>query len=325
MRPLFEILGRWPAWEQAALRHGLSAWVADELSAAGRPVPAAITQAARAQVVNGAKLKRLTLAVVDALAEVQVTAVLLKGYGLASRLFPEQPFARPASDVDVLVLPEELPAAETALAKLGLKLGSVPGVEDVFEEHHHRPWSGPAGLVEVHFRLFSGFGGGVFDDRQIRGRTVLGLLDGRQVRWLSPEDEFLYLATHVANHAFLRISWLVDLERYLRLAPELDWAVMGQRSRETGFAVPVTTALEVLERLFEVHLPPAARQAFPASRLRRHVDARVFSAARVIDAHWSNDPVAAFLLRLYLVDSPSQGGRHLLEGAKRYLRQRREV
>lgn len=307
------------------MRHGLSAWLADELASAGRPVPAVITQAARAQVAQGAKLKRLTLSVVDALAVVQVIPVLLKGYGLASRLFPEQPLARPASDVDLLVRPEEVPVAEAALAKLGLRLAVVPGVEDVFEEHHHRPWSGPAGLVELHFRLFSGFGGRVFDDRTVSGRTTLGSLDSRQVLWLSAEDEFLYLATHAANHGFLRLSWLVDLDRYLRFAPQLDWGVMSARARAAGFEVPVAATLHLLQRLLGVQLPNAAWVAFPHSLVRSQLDARVFSDARVIDASWSNDRVASFLLRLYLVDSPGQAGRHLLEGARRYLRQRREA
>ena len=50
MRPLFEILGRWPAWEDAAIRHGLAAWVADELSAAAQPVPASVMR--RAMVMS---------------------------------------------------------------------------------------------------------------------------------------------------------------------------------------------------------------------------------------------------------------------------------
>ncbi len=321
MRPLFEIFGRWPAWEEAVVRHGLAAWVADELAAASRPVPPSIGQAARGQVANGVKLKRLTMSVLDALARVGVTPVLLKGFGLASRLYPEQPFARPASDVDVLVLPEEVPRAESALATLGLRLTKVPGVEDVYEEHHHRPWSGPAGLVELHFRLFSGFGTLVFDDRQVRARTRLAKFEGREVRWLDAEDEFLYLATHVANHAFLRISWLVDLERYLRLGPQLDWGVMKERATAAGFVVPFTTALEVLSRVLEVELPLAAREAFPVALPRRSLDARIFSSKRVVDARWSNDPLGAFLLRLYLVESPRQGARYLFEGAKRFARQ----
>lgn len=325
MRPLFEILGRWPAWEAAVARHGLAAWVADELALSGRPVPGSLTQAARAQLSNAVKLKRLTLAVLDALALMGIIPVLLKGYGLASRLYPEQPFARPSSDVDVLVLPEEVPKAEVALARLGLRLGSVPGVEDVFEEHHHRPWTGTMGLVELHFRLFSGFGGRAFDDRHVQARTSLGILDGRAVRWLGAEDEFLYLATHAANHGFLRISWLVDLERYLRFAPQLDWGVMERRAREAGFLMPMTTTLHLLQRLMGVELPPAATAAFRVSRFRHRLDARIFSNERVIDASWSDDRLASFLLRLYLVDSPRQGGRHLLEGAKRFLRQRRRA
>jgi hypothetical protein len=323
MRPLFEIFGRWPAWEEAVLRHGLSAWVADELAAAHRPVPPSIAQSARNQVSNGAKLKRLTFAVVDALARVEVIPVLMKGFGLASRLYPEQPLARPASDVDVLVLPEEVPRSEVALAGLGLRLSQVPGVENVFEEHHHRPWSGASGLVELHFRLFAGFGLHVFDDRRVRERTTLATLEGRAVRWLSPEDEFLYLATHVANHAFLRVSWLVDLERYFRFVPQLNWGLMAERARAAGFTVPVRTTLEVLSRVLELEIPEAAREAFPSTGLRRRLDDRLFSTRRVIDASWSNDPVASFLLRLYLVESPRQGARYLLEGAKRFSRQRR--
>jgi hypothetical protein len=225
----------------------------------------------------------------------------------------------------VLVLPEEVPRSEAALSRLGLKLGQVPGVENVFEEHHHRPWAGTAGLVELHFRLFSGFGQHVFDDRHVRERTRLSTLDGRAVRWLAPEDEFLYLATHVANHGFLRVSWLVDLERYLRFAPQLDWQLMRERAEAAGFVVPMTTALEVLSRVLELELPSAALEVFPLGSIRRRLDERIFSVERVLDASWSSDPLAGFLLRLYLVESPRQGARHVFEGAKRFHRRWRGI
>lgn len=321
MRPLFEIFGRWPAWHEAVVRHGLAAWVADELSSTGQPVPPLVTQAARAQVLRAAKLKRLTHDALDAFAAVQVTPVLLKGYGLGSRLFSDQPLARPSSDVDVLVLPAEVAVAEGALQALGLQLALIPGVEDAFEEHHHRPWVGPAGLVELHFRLFSGLGGNAFDDERVQERTREGQLDGRAVRWLAPEDEFLYLAVHAANHSFLRVSWLVDLARYLEVEPELDWEQMRVRAEQGGLEVAMSTTLSLLERLFELRLPPAACEAFPQTWLRNRLDAHAFSPARVIQAGWSNDRLASFLLRLYLVDSVAQGGRHVWEGARRFLRQ----
>ena len=138
MRPLFEILDGIPAWEAVAARHGLSAWVADELAAAGRAVPPPLQAAARAQVAQGLKVKRLTLTVLDALASAGIVAVPLKGYGLATRLFPQQPLARPSVDVDAFVEPAAIETAAAALRKLGLTTHGVPGVADVEGTAGHR-------------------------------------------------------------------------------------------------------------------------------------------------------------------------------------------
>lgn len=322
MRPLFEILQRIPAWEAAAARHGLSAWVADELAAAGRPVPPGLQDAARAQVASGLKVKRLTLTVLDAFTAAGVVPVPLKGYGLATRLFPTQPLARPSVDVDVFVEPAGLDAASRALTKLGLTAQQVPGVEDLEEEHHHHAFSGPAGLVELHFRLTNSFGRGGFDDASVSSRCTPGTLEGRAVRWLSPEDELLYLATHAANHGFLRLSWLVDLVAFLERFPGLDWPAMHTRARAAGFEVPVATALGLVEAVFGASLPDGARR-FARSRGRHLADARVFSLERLLDTRWSSHRLASFMLRLYLVDSAGQGARHLFDGASRYVRQRR--
>ena len=321
MRPLFELVTAFPPWEAVAARHGLSAWVADELARSRREVPPELQRAALAQVAFAARLKRLTHQVLDAFRARGVLPVLLKGYGLASRLFPAQPLARPSSDVDVLVGPSELEPAQEALAALGLAQRSIPGVEDEHEEHHHLSWSGPQGLVELHFKLFTGFGGAHFDEQAVLARARADILDGRPVRWLSPEDEFLYLATHAANHGFLRLSWLVDLGALLERGPALDWGLMRARAAEAGFVVPVATSLWLVEDLLSVRLPAGARASFPRSKRRWLGDRALFSPRRVASAELSEGRLSSFLLRLYLVDSPRQAGRHVVEGARRAWRQ----
>ncbi len=315
---LFDVVGRTP---ELAARHGLSAFVADELAAAAQPIPPELAHEANAQIARGLKTKSLTLAVVDALAAAGVTPVLLKGYALAVRLYPEQPLGRPSSDVDVLVEPSLLERSARALSTLGLTRHDDPALEDPFEEHHHLAYAGPRGLVEVHFRLFLGFGGGVFDDAGLLARARVEALAGRRIRLLSPEDEFLYLATHAANHAFLRLSWLVDLQRYLALAPGLDFGLMAERARRAGFHTAVTTAFALVERVLHTPLPSAALRHFP-TRDSRALDAWLFSPERLASAELSDHPLAAFLLRLWLVDSPAHGVRHLVEGARRALRRR---
>lgn len=328
--PLFEVLAGAPVSHSpdggltsAAARHGLSALVADALAARGQPVPDELARDARAQIAQGLKTKRLTLQVLDALAREGVVPVLLKGHALALRLYPEQSLARPSTDVDVLVTEADVPRAARALEGMGLVRHDDPGLADVFEEHHHLSFSGPAGVVEVHFRAILGSGGGAFDDAALQVRTRDFSLDGRKARLLDAEDEFLYLATHAANHAFLRVSWLLDLQRYLAHAAGFDWARMADRSRRAGFHVSVATALGLTERLLRAPLPEAARQHFGLPRLRTAVDRRLFSPALVESAAVSDHRLGSFLVRLWLVDSPIHGVRHLVQGARRFIRRAR--
>lgn len=304
----------------AAARHGVSALVADVLAARGAPIPDQLARDARAQIAQGLKTKRLTLQVLDALSAEGVTPVLLKGYGLAVRLYPEQPLARPSTDVDVYVDLEELPQVAAAMARLGLSRHDDPGLADVFEEHHHLSFAGAAGLVEVHFRLIVTLGRGGFDDVSLHRRARDYVLDGRTARLLDEEDEFLYLATHAANHAFLRVSWLLDLQRYLARATAFDWARLAERSRAAGFHTAVATALELVQRLLRVPLLEDACRHFPQSRLRGAVDRWLFSAGAVASARVSDHRLGAFLVRLWLVDSPTHGVRHVFDGARRFVR-----
>ncbi|MEW5739577.1 MAG: nucleotidyltransferase family protein [Myxococcota bacterium] len=327
--PLFDLLAGVPAARaigsvsHTAARHGVSALLADRLAALGQPVPDELARDARSQVAQGLKMKRLTLQVLDALGEEGVTPILLKGFGLAVRLYPEQPLARPSSDVDVLVSKPDLTLVERAMTRLGLSRYEDPGLADVFEEHHHISFVGAAGLVEVHFRLIATLGRGGFDDVSIHARARDFVLEGRAARVLDEEDEFLYLATHAANHAFLRASWLVDLQRYLARAERFDWPRMAARSRSAGFHTAVATALELVEQLLKVRIPDAPRRAFHLGPLRRAVDRRLFAGPLVESAAVADHRVGAFLVRLWLVDSPLHGVRHLLDGARRFIRRNR--
>lgn len=311
---LLETIARSP---HLAARHGLSAILVDSLQAP----PAELRRDAQGQIAAGLKIRSLTLAVIDVLATARITPIVLKGYALATRLYAEGPLARPATDVDILVRPEELEATIVALGTLDLHRWENTSLHDPFEDHHHLSYLGRRGLVEVHFRLFSGFGGGVFDDLSLQARAINSKLDGRSIRLLAPEDEFLYLAIHAANHAFLRVSWLIDLQRYLERCAPLDWSIMSTRARAAGFYTAMCTTLWLLETLLHVELPRGARRHFTReSTLRRFADTQLFSKARVTSAKLSEHWLSAFLLRLWLVDSAAHGARHLLEGARRYLR-----
>ena len=168
MSPLFDVLRRWPEgfssalpegpWVHDAIRHGVAPFVADSLALGGQRVPIELVNAARGQLTTGRRHRAFTLDVIDALASDGVTPTLLKGYGLATRLYAT-PLSRPSVDVDLAIAPRSMPVAEQAMARLGLSLQADSALDDELEEHHHRAWAGPRGLVELHHRLASGLGG----------------------------------------------------------------------------------------------------------------------------------------------------------------------
>lgn len=311
-----------PELAHHAARHGVAAWVLDGLAARELPAPtrAELGAGARDTFMQAARIRRLTTRVLDTLAKRAITPVALKGSVLASRLYPDNPNVRTSSDVDVLVAPDALDEAAAAMEGIGFRRFLDTASADQLEDHHHLSFMKQSELVEVHFRLTNTFGRGLFDDASVLARTMPLRFEGRDVLVLSPEDEFLYLATHAANHAFMRASWLVDLQQYLLRFPSLDFDVMAVRAAEAGFTTAVTVTLGLLERLLGVELPPSARLAFPAAPARRLVDQVLFSPERVVSAEWSNHPLAGFALRLWMVDGPRRGARHVTDGLMRYAR-----
>jgi hypothetical protein len=124
---------------------------------------------------------------------------------------------------------------------------------------------------------------------------------------------------HAANHAFLRLSWLVDVKRFLALVP-LDWELLASRARQAELVRPLRATLSLAERLMGARVPQAARSL---RSFRGLVDPLVFSEDRLASAEWASKQIPAFLLHLYLAQTPRQIARHVFAGAKRALRRAR--
>jgi len=237
-------------------RHGLSGLAEYELRQAGITVSQAAATALRRDAmsiaVQGIKVKKLLFQCLEALARDGIVPVLLKGYGLALRCYPD-PLYRPMTDVDLLVARDELPRAEAALAQIGLKKNEQ--LESFqLEHHHHLNFYGTLGSVELHFRAITGFGGAI-DGHHLLQRAVEDSLEGRRVRYLRPEDELVYLATHATQHLFKGVAWLYDLKLFIRRYPDLDWQSVISVAEESGMQSPVYFALRTSQSALGADVP----------------------------------------------------------------------
>jgi hypothetical protein len=306
-----------------ASRHGLAGSLRHALDKAGvaLPLPArdALAHQALAGTAAAMRVKRLLFKALDALEAQGVRPVLLKGYGLGSRLYAA-PTLRPSSDVDLLVAPKELAAARAGLAALGLS--PKADSDDFYPKayQHHEAFAGPAGLVELHFRLMANWGE-VWDSAALRRRSVEGALDGREVRYLRPEDELVYLALHAANHLLGRVGWLFDLKLFVLAYPALDWQRVQATAKEARMKGPAFYALDAAQRLVNAAIPAETLNSLAPASAKVAAARRLFSEARLLDGYLAEHKRVWAGAKFLLADSPAKvalfAARRLVWNARR--------
>lgn len=279
-----------------ASRHGLAGLVRHELQAAGATLSAGPAEYLRRQAMANAaiaiRVKRLLMETLDALAGEGITPVLLKGVGLAQRLYPE-PFLRATSDVDLLLDPADMQRAQQVMARLGL---SPKKEADDYYPHayrHHLSFAGAKGMVELHFRLMSAYGI-AWEAKEPLERSELATFEGRSVRYLRAEDELVYLALHAANHLLQRVAWLYDCKLLIRQVHALDWSQVIEVARRSGMPSAMFYALDVSREAAGADVPPDVLRALRPSPLRVATARRLFSPERLLQADLNdNKPVWA--------------------------------
>ncbi len=265
-------------------RHGLSGLAEYELKQAGltlrQPAAIALRRGAMSTAVVGIKVKKLLFQCFEALARDGIVPVLLKGYGLALRCYPD-PLYRPMTDVDLLVARDELHRAEAALARIGLKKNEQLEAFQL-EHHHHLNFYGTLGSVELHFRAISGFGGAI-DAPRLLERAVEDSLEGWRVRYLRPEDELVYLATHATQHLFKGVAWLYDLKLFIRRYPALDWQSVISVAQESGMRTPVYFALRTSQNALSAEVPGWVLERLRPASWQVLLGRFVFSKGHLVD------------------------------------------
>jgi len=245
-----------PSWVEAA---GLGPAAATALGPlAPSDAAAALRDVAERTLARGRRLAAERAALAVALAAAGVPYRPLKGAWSAERAW-SPPEARPMADLDLLVHPEELEAAERALRGLGYAETSRtwkhrrydrPGARAVVDprgEHPDNPRP-----VEVHPALAEALRGIRWTGPAVRAGAPL-----------AEADALAHLLAHASVDAMerrLRLATLVDVARLVTVLEGDTWrAAMGRFEAPKGarFAAP---ALVLAERELGVRLPAGAQR-----------------------------------------------------------------
>jgi hypothetical protein len=187
-----------------------------------------LAHAARRLTIDGTAAR-----VVDAFASAGVRSILLKGASL-SDLYEG---ARHYSDVDLLVAPATLDAAEAALGRLGFELRH--------DDPHSRVWRRDVLDVDLHTTLV---GAGVERARVwevLSGQTETIAVGGAPVEALNEAGRALHVVLHAAQHGTEEPKPREDVRRAIERFSDDLWRDAADLARELGAEAAFWTGLGI--------------------------------------------------------------------------------
>ena len=308
-----------------AQRHGLSGVVHHQLHVQSTSLSLIqqrqLEHDARSIAAGTLRVKLFLLRALDALNASQVVPLILKGYGLAERIYPD-PLLRSMSDVDLLVSGKDLPRAFEALSTLKMNRADAEAERYVREHSHDLKFWNASGMIELHCRLFTGMGCTISTEEALQF-VQPAILENRSVCYLAPEYEFAYLALHATSHLFQRLIWLYDLKLFIEVHPSFDWSEVERLGKLWGTSVALYTALELAARYLDAPVPPIVLERMRHKLWQSTFERSYFTEKRLLSAPSGDHGRQTMALNLLLIDGNLRkirfGAHHTWHGLRRKL------
>lgn len=317
---LLELIHRdldWASLMVLAEEHGLIPPLYHAVAASTSSVAATGIQDLRLRYEANARqslwLTRELLRILEAFEAERIPALPYKGPVLAELLYGNV-LSRQFADIDILIRPDHVPAAKSALRELGYTspLHLTPAQERAYfssgYEYSFESAHGPH-LVELQWHILPRFYAIDFQMEALFRRANPVGFSGTQVTTLSPEDTFLVLCAHAAKHVWLQLSWLVDIVELAR-SQSLDWEFIQQEARRLGMVRIVAVTFCLADRLFGVDLSAAFKREFPQDDEVRALTENLLSII-ISSAEYGTESLGYFRLMMKLREHRQERARFL--------------
>ncbi len=232
-----------------------------------------------------------------ALRKHDVPAVFVKGVALALTVYP-RPGLRSFGDLDLLVRPDSVPAAERALADVGF-LPEPDPLPSSMESSFVRPGPLPVG-VDLHWRFTEN------DRLQAAVRIPVEEILGRRrdvdaIPIPTAEDNLLLAAANLVRSRVDRMVLLMDFARLAASGP--DWSAVTRRARDWGLRTALWLGLRLSRELFDGAAPASVLDELaPPGWRRRWIDG-LLSGSALWSRRKVRHRVVAYGLPLLCADS----------------------
>ncbi len=187
----------------------------------------------------------------------QVEFLALKGPALSQLLYHD-PCLRQFGDLDLLVRPQDVWSARTALKELGYASGLRLSPKQ--EKSHLRSGyecafdlKSEPHVVELQWQVVPRFYSMSFDLNQLFRRSVQIDIDGTRLRTVGHNDLMLVLCVHAAKHEWSQLGMLRDIAALTHF--HLDWEWIAGEAMRLGILKILQISLLAAGVVFSLTLP----------------------------------------------------------------------
>jgi hypothetical protein len=281
---------------------------------------APLSDYAQAVVLRSRMLVAEMFRLLDAFAGAHVGVAVHKGPPLAALAYGDANL-RESGDLDFLVAEADVDRALAVLRGLDYRRRFPASLTPRRDRAHRRTWNeyeleGPDGLVvvDLHWRLAPGHYPFRVDPAPLLASGATASVGGRRVPVFPPEAVVVALALHGGKDRWSRLAWLVDLDRFLRASPALDWPAVLGLARGGRAARALRLGLHLAHQELGSPEPPEVPDAVPLdAELRRWANRIAAELARgEVARAWWQEGLDLWPHHFALCDAARDRARYLL-------------
>lgn len=115
-------------------------------------------------------------------------------------------------------------------------------------------------LIEVHWELLSKNYAIHWNENALWDqKRESAVINGTGIPVLPFEQQLLYLCVHGSKHLFERLEWICDIDRSIRVNPDINWQHLLKEAEKRGIKRMLFLGLALCEQFFALELPDRIR------------------------------------------------------------------
>ena len=109
--------------------------------------------------------------------------------------------------------------------------------------------------VEIHWELLSRNYAIDWEEKSLWANPESVLINNKEIPVLPVDQQLLYLCAHGAKHLFERLEWVCDIDRSIKINPDIDWQYLLNEAEILGIKRMLYLGLALSQQFFGLELP----------------------------------------------------------------------